>query len=156
MAANRSIGPVLVGILLGVAGTLWLSAGPRPVYAYNDRQGDYVICTGAVGVTARSMLEGIWILDHSKGKLLGSIVDRTMGKVVGFAEVDLYQEFGLGTHASPKFMMTTGLIAQSQAALYVAETTTGKIAVYTMGPTSDGSPGVNVLRNDISTFRRPN
>jgi hypothetical protein len=43
--------------------------------------------------------------------------------------------------------MTTGMIAQGQAALYVAETTSGKFAVYTMGQRTYGKPGV-ISRHD--------
>ena len=35
-------------------------------------------------------------------------------------------------------MMTTGYITQGQSALYLAETTTGKFGVYTMGPGANG------------------
>ena len=49
--------------------------------------------------------------------------------------------------------MTTGVIAQGQAALYVAETTTGKIAVYTMGNRTDGKPGVMIRKHDLVLFR---
>jgi hypothetical protein len=49
--------------------------------------------------------------------------------------------------------MTTGMIAQGQAALYVAETTTGKFAVYTMGQRGDGKPGVLIKKHDMVLFR---
>ena len=49
--------------------------------------------------------------------------------------------------------MTTGMIAQGQAALYIAETTSGKIAVYTMGPRTDGQPGVMIRKHDMVPFR---
>jgi hypothetical protein len=52
-------------------------------------------------------------------------------------------------------MMTTGNIAQGQAALYVAETTTGKIGIYTMGPRLDGQTGVAIRRHDLVPFRVP-
>jgi hypothetical protein len=49
--------------------------------------------------------------------------------------------------------MTTGMIAQGQAALYVAETTSGKVAVYTMGQRPDSKPGVMIKRHDMVHFR---
>ena len=50
--------------------------------------------------------------------------------------------------------MTTRQIAQGQSALYLAETTTGKFGVYTMGPRLDGQPGVIIRRHDLATFRK--
>jgi hypothetical protein len=50
--------------------------------------------------------------------------------------------------------MTTGQVSQTQAALYVAETTSGKFGVYTMGPRPDGQPGVSIKRHDLVLFRQ--
>jgi hypothetical protein len=36
----------------------------------------------------------------------------------------------------------------------VAETTTGKIGVYTMGPRTDGQAGVSIRRHDMVLFRQ--
>jgi len=49
--------------------------------------------------------------------------------------------------------MTTGTIAQGQAALYVAEVTTGKFGVYSMGPNPEGTGGLIIRRHDLTTFR---
>ena len=68
-------------------------------------------------------------------------------------EVDLVTEFGLAPRADVHFLMTTGQIAMGQAALYVAETTSGKFGVYTMGPRPDGQLGVVIRRHDMVTFR---
>ena len=52
-------------------------------------------------------------------------------------------------------MMTTGNIAQGQAALYVAETTTGKFGVYTLGNDPTGvQQGLVIRRHDLTTFRK--
>ena len=87
------------------------------------------------------------------GKLLGSVIDRNVGKIVNWAEVDLVQEFNIPPKQNVHFMMTTGTITQGQAALYVAETTTGKFAVYTMGPRPDGKTGLVIRRHDQTVFR---
>jgi hypothetical protein len=50
--------------------------------------------------------------------------------------------------------MTAGQIAAGQAALYVAETTSGKFGVYTMGQRPDGQPGVQIKRHDLVLFRQ--
>jgi hypothetical protein len=138
-------GAVAVGLYLGQ---------PKPAEAANDRFEDYVMCTGAVGVTPRSPTDGVWLLDYRSGKLLGTVIDRSMGKIVGWAEVDLVTEFGIPPKQNVHFLMTTGNISQGQAALYVAETTTGKFGVYTMGPRPDGQPGVAIRRHDLVMFRQ--
>jgi hypothetical protein len=142
------------GLLLGVMGA-WLYFGPgRPALAANDRHDDYVLCTGAVGVTPRAPTDGVWLLDYRSGKLLGTVIDRNVGKITGWAEVDLVNEFGIPPRTNVHFLMTTGQIAFGQAALYVAETTTGKFAVYTMGPRPDGQAGVSIRRHDLASFRQ--
>ena len=103
-----------VGILLGglVAG-LFLGRQPQALAA-NDRYDDYILCTGAVAVTRTAPTEGVWLLDYRAGKLLGTLIDRSSGKIGGFAEVDLVTEFGLPPRQNVHFMMTTGMIAQGQ------------------------------------------
>ena len=96
--------------------------------------------------------DGVWLLDYRAGKLLGTVIDRNQGKIVGWAEVDLQTEFGLAAKQDVHFMMTTGTIAQGQAALYVCETSTGKFGVYTMGAGDTGS-GIQIRRHDMTTFR---
>ncbi|GIW82568.1 MAG: hypothetical protein KatS3mg105_4375 [Gemmatales bacterium] len=82
------------------------------------------------------------------------MIDRNIGKIVGWAEVDLVNEFKLQPRQNVHFLMTTGQIARGQAALYLAETTTGKFGVYTMGPRDDGKPGVIIRRHDLVLFRQ--
>ncbi len=148
----------LVGLLAGVLGTV-LYGNPGivgPVVqasGSNDRYQDYVMCTGAVSVTPRAPTDGVWLLDYRTGKLLGTVIDRALGKIVGWAEVDLVTEFGIPPKQDVHFMMITGSIAQGQAALYVAEVTTGKFGVYTLGPSPDGPGGVIIRRHDLTTFR---
>jgi hypothetical protein len=142
------------GLLLGALGAaLYFAAGPQ-AQASNDRFEDYIMCTGAVGISPRAPTDGVWLLDYRAGKLLGTVVDRAVGKIWGWAEVDLVTEFGIPPRQNVHFMMTTGQIAQGQAALYVAETTTGKFAVYTMGPRADGQAGVSIRRHDLVPFRQ--
>ena len=142
-----------VGLLLGAAG-VWLLRQEPAARAANDRYEDYILCTGAVALNPRSPTDGVWLLDYRAGKLLGTLIDRNRGKIVGWAEVDLVTEFNLPPRQNVHFMMTTGMIAQGQAALYVAETTSGKFGVYTMGPRADGQPGVMIKRHDLVMFRQ--
>ena len=146
----------LIGLLAGILGTVLYGnpAFPPVVRASgsSDRYQDYVMCTGAVSVTPRAPTDGVWLLDYRSGKLLGTVIDRAIGKIVGWAEVDLVTEFGIPPKQDVHFMMITGSIAQGQAALYVAEVTTGKFGVYTMGPSPDGQ-GIIIRRHDLTTFR---
>jgi hypothetical protein len=142
------------GIALGVLGTVLYLGSVKPVLANTDRSEDFVITTGPVAVSPKAPTDGVWLLDYRAGKLLGTVIDRGAGKIVGWAEVDLVSEFGVQPKQPVHFMMTTGNIAAGQAALYVAETTTGKFGVYTMGARADGKAGVVIRRHDLVLFRQ--
>lgn len=143
-----------VGIGIGTAATMFYLGQPRTAGAgSNDRFQDYVMATGAVSLNHRQQTDGVWLLDYRSGKLLGTVIDKTQGKIVGWAEVDLVKEFEVTPRQDVHFMMVTGWITGGQSALYVAETSTGKFGVYTMGPGVNGS-GVTVRRHDLTTFRK--
>jgi hypothetical protein len=144
---------LVVGLLLGGAGVGLFLGHQSVARANNDRYEDYILCTGAVAIRPGAPTEGVWLLDYRAGKLLGTLIDRGAGKIVGWAELDLVSEFKLPPRHNVHFMMTTGMISQGQAALYVAETTTGKFAVYTMSQRPDGKPGVMIRRHDLVLFR---
>jgi hypothetical protein len=144
---------LMVGLLLGGFGVGLFLNPSRQARAANDRYEDYILCTGAVALNPRAPTDGVWLLDYRAGKLLGTLIDRSQGKILGWAEVDLVTEFGLPPRQNVHFLMTTGMIAQGQAALYVAETTSGKFGVYTMGPRPDNQPGVMIKRHDLVLFR---
>ena len=110
------------------------------------------MATGAVSINPRVQTDGVWLLDYKAGKLLGTVVDKNQGKIVGWAEVDLRTEFGLAERADVHFLMTTGYITQGQSALYLAETSSGQFGVYTMGPGQNGS-GMVIRRHDLTKFR---
>jgi hypothetical protein len=142
------------GLVLGVVGAGLYLGLSRPAEASNDRYEDFILCTGAVAVIPGIQTDGVWLLDYRAGKLLGTVIDTLKGKIVGWAEVDLVKEFGIQPKQNVHFMMTTGNIARGQAALYVAETTTSKVGVYTMGPRPDGKPGIAIRRHDLVLFRQ--
>lgn len=144
-----------VGLLLGGVAVGSFLNPAHEARASNDRYDDYILCTGPVAVKRGALTDGVWMLDYRAGKLLGTLIDRDNGgKIVGWAEVDLVTEFGIAPRAPVHFMMTTGMIAQGQAALYVAETTSGKFGVYTMGTRGDNQPGVQIKRHDLVLFRQ--
>jgi hypothetical protein len=149
------ISGVLAGVVLGFAATVIWGAQIRPAEAGNsDRYEDYIMCTGAVAVQPRAPTDGVWLLDYKSGRLLGTVIDRSVGQIVGWAEVDLTAEFNIRPKQNVHFLMTTGNVAQGQAALYVAETTTGLFGIYTMGPDPSGKPGVVIRRHDMKSFRQ--
>ncbi len=153
MRATGSLGVLSMGLVVGIVATAIYQGQPRPVFAAgNDRYQDYVMTTGAVSVNPRVQTDGVWLLDYKAGKLLGTVIDRTQGKIVGWAEVDLTTEFGLKAQQDVHFLMTTGYVTQGQSALYLAETSTGQFGVYTMGPGPNGN-GVVIRRHDMTKFR---
>ena len=142
-----------LGVAAGVLGAMFYLGQPRPlVAASNDRYQDNIMATGAVSLNPRIQTDGVWLLDYRAGKLLGTVIDRTAGKIVGWAEVDLRTEFNLAAQQDVHFMMTTGYVTQGQSALYLAETSTGQFGVYTMGP-GNGN-GVIIRRHDMTKFRQ--
>lgn len=154
MRATGSLGLIAIGLALGMSAAVVYLGQSRPVVAAsNDRYGDSIMATGAVSINPRVQTDGVWVLDYKAGKLLGTVIDRTQGKIVGWAEVDLTAEFGLQAKQDVHFMMTTGYITQGQSALYLAETATGQFGVYTMGP-GEGASGVVIRRHDITKFRQ--
>jgi hypothetical protein len=145
-----------VGLLFGVVGAWLFLQPPQDARAgSNDRYDDYILCTGVVADRLGGETEGVWLLDYRTGKLLGTLIDRTSAKIVGWAEVDLVNEFGLAPRSPVHFMMTTGKVNRGQAALYIAETTSGKIGVYSMGAREDLQPGVQIKKHDLVFFRQP-
>jgi hypothetical protein len=146
---------LVIGAAAGVGGTLFYVGQPKPAQAAsNDRYGDTIMATGAVSVNPRIQTDGVWLLDYKAGKLLGTVIDRNQGKIVGWAEVDLRTEFGVVAQQDVHFMMTTGYITQGQSALYLAETSTGQMGVYTMGPGVNGT-GIIIRRHDMTRYRQP-
>jgi hypothetical protein len=143
------------GLLLGVFGAVcYLGSQPRATAGSNDRYDDYILCTGGVAGNAKAPLDGVWLLDYRAGKLLGTVIDRMAGKILGWAELDLVAEFDLPPRQNVHFLMTTGQVSQAQSALYLAETTSGKFGVYTMGVRNDVQPHVFIRRHDLVLFRQ--
>jgi hypothetical protein len=145
---------VALAAATGVVVTTFFVNHPRPAEAAcTDRYQDFILATGAVSINPKVLTDGVWLLDYKSGKLLGTVIDRTQGKIVGWSEVDLTAEFGLQAKADVHFMMTTGYVTQGQSALYLAETSTGQFGVYTMGPGQNGG-GVVIRRHDVTKFRQ--
>src|SRR5437868_368745 len=88
MSNNRFMW-MAAGIAVGMAAAMFYLGHPQPAgAASNDRYQDTIMATGAVSMNARVQTDGVWLLDYKSGKLLGTVIDRTQGKIVGWAEVD--------------------------------------------------------------------
>jgi len=144
-----------VGLLIGIGMTATYHTSSRPALAGNDRHEDYILATGPIRLGVNVEADGIWLLDYRAGKLLGTIVDRNLGKVMGWAEVDLVKEFDLPPKQNVHFMMTTGSPIKGQTALYLTEITSGRFGVYSMAPRVDGTGGMFIRRHDATLFRQP-
>jgi hypothetical protein len=163
-----------LGLLGGVLAAFACLHQGEPVHAGDtDHFEDYALCTGAISADWKSRarfnasanaykyyttsveIDGVWLLDYRTGRLLGSACERKQGQIIGWAEVDLAKEFGIKPKQKVHFAMTTGEIAAGQAALYIIETTTGQMGIYTMVPQPGGNPAVVINRHDISVFRKP-
>lgn len=145
---------MITGLIVGVVGSFLFLDRPRQAMAANDRYQDFVMCTGSINMLRGVPTEGVWMLDYRAGKLLGTVVDRNLGKIIGWAEVDLVNEFSLPPRQDVHFMMTAGQINESQSALYIAEVNSGKFGVYTMGVRPDRAPGLVIRRHDLVYFRQ--
>jgi hypothetical protein len=146
---------MVVGAAAGIVATMAYVGSPKPAAAAsNDRVQDSIMATGAVQINPRVQTDGVWLLDYKAGKLLGTVIDRTTGKIVGWSEVDMRTEFNLVAQQDVHFMMTTGYVTQGQSALYLAETSTGQFGVYTMG-TGQGGSGIVIRRHDMTRYRNP-
>ena len=145
LAAGLVLGGLGVGLYLGQN---------SPALAANDRYEDYIMATGAVSTSGRAPTDGVWLLDYRSGKLLGTVIDRTQGKIQGWAEMDLTSEFNISPKDNVHFLMTTGNIAAGQAALYIAEVKSGKFGVYTLGADANTQTGVGIRRHDLLSFRK--
>jgi hypothetical protein len=143
----------LVGIALGITGTMLLHRPTQTALAFNDRAKDYIMSTGQVTLGVNQVADGIWILDYRAGKLLGAVVNRFTGQVSAWSEVDLVREFGIAPKQDVHFMMTTGAMIGGQTALYLTEINTGRFAVYTMMPPPNGQGSMIIRKHGASAYR---
>lgn len=157
-------GALLAGVVIG-----WTLNSREPVFAggNTDRFEDFVIATGPVNQALsnnaaflNAELDGVWMLDYKSGKLLASVLNRQTNRMIAWSEMDLVKEFDIAPRSNVHFMMATGNVIKGQSVLYLVETTTGKMGVYSMqanetptaqNPNPNGS--VQIRRWDTSNIR---
>ncbi|MFO0851213.1 MAG: hypothetical protein U0871_22045 [Gemmataceae bacterium] len=154
MKLSGQVGALAVGAVAGAVAAWVALSPPRPAGAASgDRYQDFVMATGAVTLRPGQDTDGVWLLDYKAGKLLGTVIDKSRRQDRRLGRGRSGERVRGGPRQDVHFMMVTGYIARGQAALYVAETATGKFGVYTMGPGPNGQ-GVSVRRHDLTSFRR--
>lgn len=135
-ALTRSALWLIPGLLVGLAVGAW--SVRTPVLAVgNDRSENFAIATGPLDDTT----EAIVALDPITGTLRAAAISPTTGVVTNVYErTTLAADMELEAGTTPKFLMVTGmnpLRARGGAQfggsfIYVAETTSGKVAAYAM------------------------
>lgn len=166
MIGKRTWMSVAMALSVGVA-VGWMLNARQPVFAGagNDRYQDYILCTGPVNQAfnnnaafLNAELDGVWLLDYKSGKLLASTINRQNGKMIAWDEMDLVKEFELAPRSDVHFLMTTGVVVKGQSVLYLIETNSGKVGVYTMTADETATTGngkIRIRRHDMSSFRAP-
>ena len=144
-----------LGIALGALAMMVHERAAPPALAHNDRHEDYIMCTGQIQLGVNLQADCVWLLDYRAGKLLGTMVDKNLNKIMPWSEVDLVQEFNIPPKQNVHFMMTTGTLIKGQTALYLTEINTGRFGVYTMVPAMDGTGRMRIFRNDTTLFKAP-
>lgn len=166
MSIRRTWMPVSLAMITGFA-LGWCLNSRQPVLAggNTDRHEDFIMATGPINQALtnnnnqflQAELDGVWLLDYKSGKLLATTMNRQTGKTVSFGEVDLVREFDIAPRANVHFIMSTGMVVKGQSVLYLMETTTGKLGVYSM-VSNESSPGSNserilIRRHDMTSIR---
>lgn len=158
---------LVAGVAIG-----WFFNAKQPVFAGGgtDRHEDFILATGPINQSfsnnpnaqfLNAELDGVWMLDYKSGKLLANTINRQTGKMIGFGEVDLVKEFEIAPRANVHFIMSTGNVIKGQSVLYLVETSTGKMGVYSMlsnetANTANGSERVLIRRHDMVSVRNNN
>ncbi|MFT3881553.1 MAG: hypothetical protein QM703_18035 [Gemmatales bacterium] len=157
---------MICGLAIG-----WFFNSKQPVFASSvDRYEDFIMATGPVNQSfvgnptagtnnqfLNADLDGVWVLDYKSGKLLASTINRQTGKMIQFGEVDLVKEFEIAPRANVHFMMSTGIVVRGQSVLYLLETSTGKMGVYSMISSESGNAAIAdrilIRRHDMMQVR---
>jgi hypothetical protein len=154
---RRSIGwGLAIGIGLGaIAGLMLGGAWPQtPLHATaTDRVDGFAMASGLVDEN----VEAVYFLDFLTGDLNAVVMGKQSGHFTGYFKANVAADLGIDSAKNPRYMMVTGTVdlrrasrlQYSEAAIYVAESTTGKVAVYAIpwstGLQQGGQGGVQPL-----------
>ena len=143
---------LVVGLAAGLALGAVLPHAPLHATA-TDRQDNFAIATGPVDES----LEAIFMLDFLSGTLKSYVISTVTGKFTAYYERPVLPDLGVDATKNPKYLVVTGganlrrsgQIQPSLSVCYVAELTSGKMAVYAI-PWSRGQ--ANASQPIKSTF----
>jgi hypothetical protein len=125
-------------LTIGLAAGLALSGfwPQTPLHAVaTDRYDTFAIATGPVN----EEVEAIFVLDFLTGDLRAAVMSPQRNQFTCFYEYNILQDLKVDPTKNPKFLMVTGIasLRRGTAAMqlgnslvYVAETTSGVVAVY--------------------------
>jgi hypothetical protein len=100
-----------------------------------DHTDNFAMATGLVD----DELEAVFILDFLTGSLKCAVLSTSTGKFTSAFETSVLDDLGVKANQNPKFMMVTGAaglrrqggqMQPGNSVVYVAETTSGRIAAY--------------------------
>ncbi|MCC6125879.1 MAG: hypothetical protein IT426_13005 [Pirellulales bacterium] len=160
---RHSIGWSLgIGIGLGVVAVLMIGGvwPQTPLHATaTDRVDSFAMSSGLVDEN----VEAVYFLDFLTGDLNAVVMGRQSGHFTGYFKANVAADMGIDNAKNPRYMMITGTVdlrrssrlQYSQAVVYVAEVTSGKVAAYAIpwssGLQQGGQGGVQPLIPIAST-----
>lgn len=153
---------LIAGLLLGLAVGGFLPHAPLHAVA-TDHTDSFAIATGLVD----EEMEAIFFLDFLTGSLKGAVLSTSTGRFTTAFETSVLDDLGVRANQNPKFMMVTGnaglrrtggQMQPGNAVVYVAETSSGRVAAYavpwTRGQANSVIPAKGMLmRLDVMQFR---
>ncbi len=125
---------LIVGALVGIGLMQFWPQTPLHATATDRREG-FAIATGLMG----DGVEAIYFLDFLTGDLTAAVISRHTSKFTAIYKRNVLEDFGADPSKSPQFLMVTGevnlirgaaTLRPSDAALYIAELNSGKVAAY--------------------------
>jgi hypothetical protein len=160
--SRRPAAWTVVGLVSGLVLGGLLPHAPLHATA-TDHSDNFAIATGTVD----DELEALFILDFLTGSLKCAVLSTSTGKFTSAFEASVLDDLGVKANQNPKFMMVTGSaglrrqggnLQPGNSVVYVAETTSGRVAAYavpwTRGQANAVVPFKGVLyRLDVLQFR---
>jgi hypothetical protein len=126
-----------IGVGCGLlAGILLSGAWPQtPLHATaTDRTDSFAMASGLVD----DNVEAVYFLDFVTGDLNAVVMGRQSGHFTAYFKANVAADMGIDNAKNPRYMMVTGTadlrrasrLQYSEAVIYVAEVSTGKVAAY--------------------------
>jgi hypothetical protein len=159
--ARRRPAWLVAGLAAGLVLGAFLPHAPLHATA-TDRQENFAIATGPVDES----LEAVFMLDFLSGTLKGYVISTATGKFTAYYETPVLNDLGVDASKNPKYLVVTGganlrrtgQIQPSLSVCYVAELTSGKMAVYAIPWSRGQSNATQPIRSrfmllDVVQFR---